>query len=217
MAPQQVAGGAVRAEFVMSSNQVPSAEVGLSFYGANPGAFASFALVAVMPESFYGTTLLARPTFMTFLPSSAARQVVFSLKDKAGNLVYRTEVPISGEAGILAITLPDDAPALEVGEHYQWFAALRINGVLTPSSPFVDAWVQRIEPSPELATLLADGDALARAEILAENGVWYDSAALFAQLRSEQPDNSAIAWHWQEFLSSVGLSELFESSIISAR
>jgi hypothetical protein len=174
-------------------------------------------MMAVMPESFYGKTLLERPTIMAYLPASTAHTAIFSLKDETGNLVYRTEISVSGEDGIIAIPIPAEAPALAVGANYQWFVTLPLEGGLTPSSPFIDAWIQRIEPSPDLAEALAQGDTLANAEVLATNGIWYDSAALFAQLRREQPESAEIAQHWEEFLNSVSLHDLTGAPIVTAR
>jgi hypothetical protein len=170
-------------------------------------------MMAVLPESFYGTTLQARPTFMAYLPESGVQEATFSLKDEAGNLVYRSTVPVSGESGIVTIAMPAEAPALEVGENYQWFVTLNLEGALTPSSPFVDGWIKRMEPPAALAEVLQGDDVLATAEALAENGVWYDSAALFAQLYSNQPTNAEYSRHWEEFLDSVSLDELVEEPI----
>ncbi len=154
---------------------------------------------------------------MAYLPATTAHTVIFSLKDEAGNLVYRTEVSVAGEGGILAIPIPAEAPALAVGANYQWFVTLPLEGALTPSSPFIDAWIQRIEPSPALAETLAEGDTLSNAEVLATSGIWYDSAALFAQLRLEQPESVEIIQHWEELLDSVSLHELTDAPIVIAR
>ncbi len=47
---------------------------------------------------------------------------------------------------VIAIKLPADAPALAVGKNYQWFLALKIDGQLNQSTPYVDGWIQRIQP-----------------------------------------------------------------------
>ena len=217
-APQQTAGGSSRASIVADEQVSPDAAVdGNNLDDSSPAlSAAAGAMIAVMPESFYGTTLLERPTFMAYLPASGAEAAVFSLKDEAGNLVYRTDIPVSGEAGIIAVSMSADAPVLELDKNYQWFVTLKLDGTLTPNSPFVDGWIKRIEPDAALAEVLIEGDKLEVAEALAENGIWYDSAALFAQLRSEQPENSLIAWHWEEFLNSVSLDELLSAPIAIA-
>jgi hypothetical protein len=220
-APQQAAGGASRGEFLLPEDQTSPGQTASGASRANTygqlDAASPVTMMAVMPESFYGTTLLERPTIMVYLPATGVNEAIFSLKDEAGNLVYRTEVSISGNEGIIAIPIPEEAPPLAIGVNYQWFFTLPLEGGLTPNSPFVDAWIQRIEPSPALAEALAQGDTLANAEVLATSGIWYDSAALFAQLRLEQPESSEIVQHWEEFLHSVSLHTLTSEPILTAR
>ena len=220
-APQQGTGGSSRGEFIPPSNQrapqqTSSGASRSEIYGVSPALSAGFAMRAVTPESFYGTTLTERPTIMAYLPASMAQTAIFSLKDEAGNLLYRREISVSGQSEILAIAMSADAPALEIDANYQWFVTLQLDHQVTPNSPFVGGWIKRIEPDAALATALAEGDQLADAELLAEHGVWYDSAALFAKLYGEQRDNAVLANHWQELLSSVRLQGLVSESIAIA-
>jgi hypothetical protein len=172
-------------------------------------------MMAVTPDSFYGTTLAAHPTILTYLPASNAQEAVFSLKDESRNLVYRMVIPVSGEAGIVTVQLPDSAPALEVGKNYQWYITLKLDGQLTPASPFVDGWIRRIEPTPAMTESLATGNLQTDATVLAERGVWYDTAALWATLHREQPTNDAITHEWQELLNSVGLDEIVAEPVVA--
>jgi hypothetical protein len=164
-------------------------------------------MMALTPQSLYGTTLSDRPTFMVYVPASDAREIVFSIKDGDDNMHYQMRVPVSGEAGMVSITLPAEAPALEVGKNYHWYSAILVDGSLSPSTPFVDAWIQRIEATPELKQALA-GSELQDAEALAKHGVWYDSLATLAQLRSADPSSEAIASNWAELLNSVDLADM---------
>ncbi len=165
-------------------------------------------MLAVLPESFYGTTLSSHPTILVYVPASPAAEAVFSLKDEDENLHYQMTLPVSGEAGIIAIRVPEDAPALEVGKNYQWFFALKLDGNLSPNAPFVDGWVQRIEPSAELMRALEGQTPVEQSSILAENGVWYDCASMLVDLQINQPSNNAIAAAWAELLESVDLLHL---------
>lgn len=165
-------------------------------------------MTALTPESFYGTTLSERPTFMVYVPASNAREMVFSLKDADDNMHYQMRLAVSSEAGMVAIQLPADAPALEMGKNYHWYLALLVDGSMSPSTPFVDAWVQRIEATPQLQQALAQGNDLQDAEALATQSVWYDSVSLLAQLRSTAPNNEAVASSWSELLNSVNLAKV---------
>jgi len=170
-------------------------------------------MLAMTPDSFYGQTLQARPTIMAYVPPTSVREAQFSLKDEAQNLVYQESVLLPESGGIIAIQLPASAPELEVGEYYQWFVTLQIEEQITPASPFVDAWIQRIEPAESLAAALANADALESAEILAEQGVWYDTVAILSRLH--QQDATATAASWLELLTSVGLESVAEVPVIA--
>jgi Domain of Unknown Function (DUF928) len=214
-APRRTSGGAARSGFnPPSENTAPrTAEGGAArtnLYGYLPSQSGSQALpmVAVTPQSFYGTTLVERPTILVYVPSSNAQDAVFSLKDDAGNTVYQTLVTIPNNAGVVAVQLPKEAPALEVGKEYQWFFALMIDGTLSPNTPYVDAWIKRVQPDAQLTQALQQSDVRQQADILAAKGVWYDSAALLTNLRMAQPTDIALATEWDELLNSVGLEEV---------
>jgi Domain of Unknown Function (DUF928) len=206
-------GGASRSKFFSSGSAPKQAGGGASRDATtyvNPVAETQYpaALIALVPQEFYGTTLSERPSILVYLPESNAEEAIFSLKDEAGHLVYQTVLPISGEAGIARIQLPDSLPALEVGKNYQWFTALKVDGRLSPSTPYVDGWIQRIAPTAEMARALKNTDAIARAEALAGAGIWYDSATVLAKLREQNPDHEPSLKNWQELLTSVGLQSI---------
>ncbi len=166
------------------------------------------ALMALIPQEFFGTTLSDRPSILVYLPESNAEEAVFSLKDETGQLIYQTVLLLSGEAGVVRVQLPASVPPLTIGKNYQWLTALKLDGRLSPSTPYVDGWIQRITPTPEMAEALKKTDPIARAEALAHAGIWYDSAATLAELREQKPDQEASLKNWQELLTSVGLESI---------
>ncbi|MHC5612335.1 MAG: DUF928 domain-containing protein [Nostoc sp.] len=202
-APQQASGGASR----------------VGTYYLNPSTVSATepaALIALLPENFYGTTVSERPTILVYLPASNAQEAVFSLKDEAGNIQHQMKIPVAGKTGIIAIKLPANAPALTVGKNYQWFLALKLDGQLSPSTPYVDGWVQRIQPSAELATAMQGQDALKRATALGKNGVWYDCVATLAAVYTAQPSNATLGKEWEELLSSVSLKQIVTANLLAS-
>jgi hypothetical protein len=155
---------------------------------------------ALVPESHYGLTSAERPTMLAYLPATSAKEVFFSIKDEAKQLHFETSLPISGEAGLLSLTLPDQAPALEVGKHYQWFLAVKCNGELRPSSPFVDGWIQRVQPNRSLSAVKTQAPSIDKAASLSAAGYWYDTLATLTQLKQQQPDNQDITQSWRDVL-----------------
>jgi Domain of Unknown Function (DUF928) len=213
-APQTATGGASRGDF-LNSNGAPQTTVGGgsrvgTFYVHSESTSQRSALIALLPQTYHGTTISEQPTFLVYLPPSNAQEAVFSLKDKAGKLQYLMVVPVAGREGIMSIKLPKTAPTLEIGKDYQWFFALKVNGQLSPGAPYVDGWVQRIQPP----TALNDQKSpLDQANALARLGVWYDSAAMLAELRSRQPTSELMAKEWSEFLTSVELADIKSAPI----
>ncbi|MBL1179195.1 DUF928 domain-containing protein [Pantanalinema sp. GBBB05] len=222
--PQQATGGASRGNLftpAAGSGTPQQASGGASRVGTyyiNPsmvGAAGPAALIALLPQTFYGTTVSDHPTFLAYLPASNATEAVFSLKDEAGNLQYQMTIPVAGQVGVMAINLPTEAPALAVGKNYQWLLAIKVDGQLSPSTPYVDGWVQRVQPSAELTASLQQEDALKRAEALGKSGIWYDCAATLAKVYANQPTNEALTKQWAELLSSVGLQEISTVPIVA--
>jgi len=202
-APQQATGGASR----------------VGNYYLNPltvAATSPAALIGLMPESYYGTTVSERPTVMVYLPASNAEEAVFSIKDEAGNMHYQMTIPVPGKFGVIAVKLPADAPTLAVGKNYQWFLGLKVDGQLSPSTPYVDGWIERIQPSAELVTAMQQQDALKRAEAFGKNGVWYDCVATLARLHAAQPNNPIVIKQWEELLSSVNLKEIVSAPLVAS-
>ncbi|WP_413173830.1 DUF928 domain-containing protein [Anabaena azotica] len=225
-APKQASGGASRGNLftpASSSQGAPKQASGgasrVGTYYLNPsiiGAVGPAALIALLPESFYGTTVSERPTILVYLPTSNAEEVVFSLKNEAGNTYYQMTIPVAEKTGVIAIKLPADAPALAAGKNYQWFLALKVNGKLSPSTPYVDGWIQRIQPTAEMATAMQEKDALKRANTFCKYGVWYDCVETLATLYISQPNNVNIVKQWEELLSSVSLKEIVKAPLLTS-
>jgi Domain of Unknown Function (DUF928) len=226
-APAQSTGGASRGQLFkpVKGRGTPLRAAGgasrvgrydLNAAASNKPMVGPAALIAMLPATYSGTTVSAHPTLMAYLPASTAKAAIFSLKDEAGNMVYQQNLPVSGEAGLVAIALPANAPALEVNQSYQWYVALQIDGELNPSTPYVDGWIQRIEPTAAVAATLQQPDLLKQAEVLGANGVWYDCVAKLAAVRASQPDSKALNQQWQELLESVGLQDVAHVPLVAA-
>ncbi|MEH1877205.1 DUF928 domain-containing protein [Nostoc sp.] len=224
-APQQATGGASRGNLFTPATgkgapqQADGGASRVGTYYLNPSTVSATepaALIALLPPNFYGTTVSERPTILVYLPVSNAQEAVFSLKDEAGKMQHQMNIPVAGKAGVIAIKLPVNAPTLTVGKNYQWFLALKVNGELSPSTPYVDGWVKRIQPSAELATAMQEQDALKRATALGKNGVWYDCVATLAATYTAQPNNATLRKQWEELLSSVSLKEIVTANLLAS-
>ena len=209
-------GGASRGIFTGSSEAVEttngSARSNLYGETATLPAAAGTSMLAVMPDSFFGKTVEARPTILVYVPASNASEAVFSIKDEVKDFVYEMTMPVPSSGGVVAVQLPSSAPELTVNQNYQWYLALEIDGLLKPESPFVDGWVKRVSRTDEVAASI-EGDAITEITALGSDGIWYDTAAKLAALQVGQEDE-AISHHWYELLESVGLADIAAAPIV---
>lgn len=164
------------------------------------------AVRGLVPPSLSGTTIAAHPTILAYLPRSTATTALLRLSNEADQVIYQASLPVSGQAGILTIPLPETMPALTVGQSYQWQLVLEISDQLARSKPQATGWMQRIAVPPEVA--LQSAEPLRQARTLCSQGIWYDCAASLATLRSAQPHDPTLQQHWAELLTSVGLQDL---------
>lgn len=187
--------------------------VGTGTSGSIPMVAAADSMLAVIPESFYGETLEARPTILVYVPPSSSRSAVFSLKNEARDTVYEMTLAVPEAGGVISVEMPDETPELVIAQNYQWYVALEVDGELTLSSPFADGWIRRVAPSSELVIALSQSDDLSRIAALGANGIWYDTAAQLASLQQTQ-SNDILSDHWSELLESVGLIKIAAVPIV---
>ncbi len=219
-APKRTSGGASRGDLFTpeSSQPAPQKTDGgasregrryLNFPESNVEQPA--AILALLPQTYFGTTVSQRAEILVYLPDSEAREGVFSLKDAQGNTLYQMTVPVSGQAGVISIKVPTD---LQLEKNYQWFLALKIDGELSPRTPYVDGWIKRIQASAEITMAMQQKDLLKLATALGKNGVWYDCVATLAKLRATQP-NANLDKQWSELLESVGLQQIEKAPLVA--
>lgn len=149
--------------------------------------------IALLPTGKEGLTVAARPTFLVYVPETAAEQAVFIIKDKNEDYYYQKTLPIARTGGIIAIDLPESAPVLEMGKEYSWSMILVPEGGLKPDSPGVRGTIKRVESTSQ---------------------TWYDEVATLAKMRREQPSDSTVAVKWEQLLASVGLEAIASKPIL---
>jgi hypothetical protein len=165
-------------------------------------------VIPLLPTNSYGRTVSGRPTFLVYLPPTASQEVFFSLQDADRNHHYQKTFNISGQGGIVEITLPEDAPELEIGKEYVWFfAPISPDGILQPDNYSVTGWVKRVEspvPNDQLSSLTP----IKLAIIYAQEGIWYDTLAILNAAKLAQPDDVTLASEWKDLLQQVGLEAI---------
>lgn len=212
-APGNAVGGGIRGEisFRPPGNPAPDRTVGSGIRGDTVTE-----VVPLLPETNSGYTVSGHPTIYLYVPPTSARKVFFSIQDENFQPQYQTVLNISGQGGIVSITLPDDAPELKIGQYYAWFfAPIESDGILLPDNYSVSGWIKRVEP-PVASSESAASTPLERAALYAKEGIWYDTLSILANEQQAQPDNAALAKEWKALLAQVGL-ETFADRAIAER
>jgi len=172
-------------------------------------------LVALMPPDNYGGTVTGYPTLFWQVPSNQAAAIELILFDEADNEIYRTQLQITGEAGIVSLTLPAHAgmPPLEVGELYRWSFSLICDSGDRSADIYTEGWIQRVEPAPDLIAQLEATAESDRPAIYAAAGLWHDALSAIAEQRRADPEDVAASARWHNLLESVGLGAIADAPL----
>jgi hypothetical protein len=151
-------------------------------------------------------TAVARPTFFVALPALPEGSAQFTLQDEAGRKqLHSVSFKLTGKAGIVGVTLPESAPALQVGQKYFWQMAVACDPDQPSKLSVISSWVERV-PTP------AARDE--RITTLAEQGIWYDVAALVGLQRFQQPSDRALGEDWATLMQDAGLGQFKQTAIV---
>jgi len=172
------------------------------------------ALTLIVPDSNNGYTVQPRPTFLAYVPPTAANGAFFSIQDESGNQLYETVVSLPEEPGITAIRLSDRAPALEPGRTYRWFV-VPLCAPLDPSAPTAGASVRRLPYRGQLPDA-REPLTLEEIERLAASGLWYDAAFALSELARSRPNDPQMQAEWEEMLNSAGLEDIIRGRAASS-
>lgn len=207
-APRTTAGGGTR--FSPPEIDRPFVSQGTSTYspGCTRGKTTLIALVPTTRRSRIGLTTEGRPTFFVYLPETPVQSAEFTLEAEDGKTLYKSAIPLLGQKGIVSFQLPADAPSLEVNQWYQWYFSLICNPNDRLRDLFVQAWVQRIEPSQPLVNALKKASPRQRPDIYAEARIWQDTLTSLTELRQTQPQDPTVIRDWNSVLKSVGLGQI---------
>jgi len=173
-------------------------------------------LTILAPEAQPGLTTVSHPTFFVYVPHTVAKSAEFVIKNDQDEDIYRSSVEIKSDtAGILQIKLPENAPALETGESYKWYFALKCNVGDRLNDALVSAWITREAPDLELQSKLNDRSSpREKAEVYADAGYWYDTLAQMALLRQSNPNSAQIQQEWAQLLESVKLNQVTTAPLL---
>jgi hypothetical protein len=176
-------------------------------------------LTLLVPPHQVALTVAERPVFLVYFPKTVAKQAELSLRDEQGNGIYQTTFNLSDTPGILNIQLPATAPALEIGQKYQWSIAMICHPDDRLRDQVVDAWIQRTELPASVSQQLETASIPEQASLYAQNGIWYDTISTLAEFASQSENSTVAANAWQQLLTSesVQLQQMLGMPLIQAQ
>lgn len=195
--------------------------------GTNTCAGQSLSLTALLPKTNEAelldkkqieieSTVSERPTFFVHLTQTTAKNAEFIVFNENREIVFEEKVALTGNPGILTITLPASAKPLEVGKLYHWSFSVICDPADSGGNMMVDGWVKRIEPDPKLAVQLQNASERDRAAHYAQAGIWTDALSTIADLRKKYPQEKEVQKDWESLLESVNLNTVASATIIGS-
>ena len=171
-------------------------------------------LTPLLPTSSPSLTMESHPTLLVYVPKTSATKALLSVRDASEDYDYQTTMLIGDRAGIVSLTLPDDAPALDVNREYNWSLILMCDNKLRPDSPVVQGDVIRVAADRYITNKLAVASSLESAAIYGNAGVWYDTVSSLAKLKTSNPKDDNITFEWEGLLNSVGLEDVAKAEFV---
>lgn len=194
--------------------------------GCNPGEQPVVPLVPIDNEdpenpSFLGTTSLAYPSLLVYVPPTQAKAVELLVLDEKqdqpgvpGEEIYQKQIMLTQSPGIVRFDLAmaqaagEAVKAMEVGRHYTWTVSL-VCDLLDPSgNPFVNGLIQRVPDIPQ--DDLTTTDPYEHINQYAEASLWHDTIAAMGDLYCARPEDAEVAADWQALLLSLNLTDVPE-------
>jgi hypothetical protein len=160
------------------------------------------------------STVNSNPTFFVHVSETPVKEAEFALETEAGETLYEEQITLSGEPGIIGLTLPE-GHSLEPDMAYHWFFAVICDTKDRSADVFVDGWVKRVEPDAELSERLDAAEERELPEVYAQAGIWTDTLSELAELRATHPQEVKFEQDWKTLLESVGLDNIADEPLLS--
>ena len=159
-----------------------------------------------------GNTANPFPTFWVHIPYpvNAINRLVLVLREHGSQpdaKVSVVDVPIEALPGTIGIPWPSTEFPLEMNRSYRWFLLVDCQPGESVDT-FVEALIQRTEPSAAIANQLVEATPEERVFIYAENGFWHDAVTELNRLRQTSPNNPELEENWRSLLESADLEPL---------
>lgn len=181
---------------------------------------ASPPLTALVPRENPVYTASTHPTFLFYLPDPPETvdyaEFILLSADEKQQLYSARFVPV--QAGVVSISLPAAATALDPEQPYHWY--LNLHCQTTDAVPAVNGWIQRLVSEAASPTATPDPETPDPENLPL---LWYDEIArLYSILLTQQPLTPAAPGElaqaqarsqWADRLAAIGLDALVDAPL----
>lgn len=178
-------------------------------------------MTALIPASTLGRTAAEDLTFFYYIPFVLDTvPVKFELTDEEDNTLYEKSFTLTNTTpGIVQLNFSkqNDLPKLGVDKNYRWYLTLECNTDDPSANPVLYGWVQRVKLTTAQKITIARATPQERLQLYAEKGLWYETLAVLAQLRSSNPSDRSLKMEWSELLDAVGLENLANQPFVPSQ
>ena len=176
--------------------------------GGTRGIPQEFTLAVLAPDHT-GLTVQERPSLYWYLSKSTPYPLVFTLIDVgAEKSILEVRLTPPAQAGVQRIRLADYGVVLKRGVQYQWFVALALDPDHRSSDIIAGGVIERVDPSKELSSQMAQAKGVDALWMYAEAGIWYDAVASISELIDGAPSERSLRQQRALLLNQVGLPEI---------
>lgn len=178
---------------------------------------AGLSITPLVPTSNIGLTLTDSPTFFVYVPQTDAPIEFTLLSEKEDELIYETGFKVD-KPGIVGVKVPpgDKSKSLEAGKRYVWSFSMICDTQDRSADLVVKGWVQRVEKQANIQNDLQKSDPMAKLNVYAQNGIWYETLSDLAELRSQTPSDSILTAEWNKLLQSQGLDSVATKPLVQS-
>lgn len=151
-------------------------------------------------------TISDRPTFFVYVPTTNAKTAQFTLQNETGTeQLHSVKFRLTGKPGIVGISLPPSASALQIGQKYVWQVSVACTPDDATNTVVISSWIERVQPPTGTANQVT---------ALAEQGIWQDAVSLLAQNRFQKPGDRTVAEDWAVLMEDAGLPQFKQAEIV---
>jgi len=168
---------------------------------------AATGLVALLPEDHAALTTREQPTLYWYLAESTPSRVdlIVNRGQDEKPLLEKT-LPGPFSAGVHAVAFADVGVQLEPDVVYKWYVEVIPDPARRSRDSFSGGTIQRVRPSAQLVTALAQAKPTERAAVFARNGIWCDALAELSNQLAAHPNDTELQGKWAALLDQVGLN-----------